>query len=52
MASGVYFIEKNVHGAWVIYGELGVKQYYGYTKSEARAKYMSECNARLFYAKR
>lgn len=32
MRNCVYFMEKNVHGAWVVYGELGVRQYYYYTK--------------------
>ena len=39
----IYFVEKNVRGAWVIYGQIGVKQYYGYTKQEAVAKYKEEC---------
>ena len=39
MSSGnVYFAEKNVRGAWVVYGALGVYQYYGYTKEEARKR--------------
>ena len=35
----VYFIDKNVHGAFVVYGSEGVKQYYGYTKSQALEAY-------------
>ena len=35
----IYFIEKNAHGAYVIYGDEGVKQYYGYTKREATKLY-------------
>ena len=45
----IYFIEKNIHGAWVIYGALGVRQYDGYTKSEAIAKYKEESKKKLFY---
>ena len=37
------FIEKNVHGAWVIYGAVGVRQYYYYPKAEAMKKYLAEC---------
>ena len=36
----VYFMERNIHGAWVVYGASGVKQYYGYTKEEARRMYI------------
>lgn len=39
----VFFMEKTIHGAWVVYGTEGVKQYYGYTKAEARKKYIEEC---------
>ncbi len=35
----IYFMERNIHGAWVIYGDFGVKQYYGYTKAQARKLY-------------
>ena len=31
----VFFMEKNIRGAWVVYGIDGVKQYYGYTKGKA-----------------
>lgn len=44
----IYFSEKNAHGAWVVYGALGVKQYYGYTKKEAENLYKEECNKLLF----
>lgn len=40
----IFFIEKNIRGAWVIYGLGGVKQYYGYTKTEAKKKYIEDCN--------
>ena len=39
----IFFMEKNIRGAWVVYGTEGVKQYYGYTKAEARKKYIEEC---------
>lgn len=45
----IHFIEQNIHGAWVIYGALGVRQYDGYTKSQAVAKYKEECKKNLFY---
>lgn len=38
----IYFSEKNVHGAWVVYGIAGVKQYYGYSRKEAERKYREE----------
>lgn len=36
----VFFMERNIHGAWVVYGAYGVKQYYGYTKSQERKLYL------------
>ncbi len=39
----IYFSEKNIHGAWVIYGSEGIKQYYYYTKKEAIRKYKEDC---------
>lgn len=44
MNSIIFMTEKNIHGAWVIYGMLGVRQYYDYTKKEAEAMYVSEYN--------
>lgn len=38
----IYFTEKNINGAWVIYGISGIKQYYGYTRSEAEKMYKHE----------
>ena len=38
----VYFVDRNVHGAYVVYGSEGVKQYYGYTKSQAVEKYRQD----------
>ena len=40
--SDIYFVEKNIHGAWVIYGTLGVRQYYYYTKKKAMQLYREE----------
>ena len=42
MTSPIYFIERNIHGALVIYGLGGVKQYYGYTKKDAKKMYKKE----------
>lgn len=42
--SCISFIEKNIHGAVVVYGLCGVRQFYGYTKSEAKKLYVDECN--------
>lgn len=38
----IYFMEQNIHGAWVVYGTAGMKQYYYYTKQEARKKYLED----------
>lgn len=40
--SPIYFMEKNIRGAWVIYGALGIKQYYYYTKAQAQKLYRDE----------
>lgn len=42
MKSCIHFVEKNIHGAWVIYGDLGIQQYYYYTKREAMRQYREE----------
>ena len=39
----IFFMEKNIRGAWVVYGIDGIKQYYGYTKAQARKKYIEDC---------
>lgn len=36
-------VEKNIRGAWVIWGDIGMRQYYYYTKREAIALYRAEC---------
>lgn len=48
MKSNIFLIEQNIRGAWVIYGRLGVRQYYGYTKKEAEKRYLEECERILF----
>lgn len=50
--SPVYFMEKNIRGAWVIYGALGIKQYYYYTKAQARQMYINEYNQTHFVNKK
>jgi hypothetical protein len=37
-------MERNVHGAWVVWGVGGIKQYYGYTKKQARDGYIKTLN--------
>ena len=38
----IYLIERNIRGAWVIYGSIGIRQYYDYTKREAKKLYLEE----------
>lgn len=44
----IYFSETNHRGGIAVYGELGVRQYYGYTEKEARQKYEEECEQKIF----
>ena len=37
----IFFIGKNLRGAYVVYGSEGVKQYYGLTKEQAKKQYQS-----------
>ena len=39
MDGAIFFVERNIYGACVVYGTEGVKQYYGYTKAEAESLY-------------
>lgn len=39
----IYYVDKNIRGAWVIYGDLGVRQYYGYTKRQSIERYQNDC---------
>ena len=50
MNGAIFFSERNIHGAWVVYGTEGVKQYYGYTKAESEALYRE--SYREVYAKK
>jgi len=43
----IYFMGRNHQGAWVIYGVLGVRQYYYYTEKRAWELYMNEVKKRL-----
>lgn len=52
MDKDIFIVEKNVRGAWVIYGALGVRQYYDYTKQEAIEKYRKECKQTIFEVKK
>lgn len=42
--STIDFVEKNIHGAWVVWGEIGIRQYYYYTKAQAIKLYREEVN--------
>ena len=43
LKNSVYAVERNAHGAWVVYGEIGVHQYYYCTKQEAVKLYRKKC---------
>lgn len=43
MKNIIYMVEKNIHGAWAVYGVDGIKQYYGYTKKQAIEMYIRDC---------
>ena len=43
----VWLVERNIHGAWVVYGACGIKQYYYCTKTEAKRKYKEDAD--VFY---
>ena len=48
----IHCVERNIHGAWVIYGALGVRQYYYYTKKQAVDLYRQECRNKIIQEKR
>lgn len=52
MKGCIFCIERNIHGAWVIYGAIGIRQYYYYTKKQARALYRQECQNKIVYNRR
>ena len=41
----IHLVERNIRGAVVIYGALGVRQYYDYTETEARRRYIADCKS-------
>ena len=47
MDKDIFIVERNVRGAWVIYGALGVRQYYGYSKAESVQKYRQEVKEKI-----
>ena len=44
----IYLVEKNIHGAIVIYGALGIKHYYYHTEREAVREYIAACKREIF----
>jgi hypothetical protein len=50
--SCIYHVDKNIRRAWVIYGDLGVWQYYGYTKRQSIERYRNECRNTFIYEQR
>lgn len=44
----IFCVEKNIRGAWVIYGDLGIRQYYDYTKKQAMRRYRDEYRSTIF----
>ena len=44
--SQIYSIEKTFQGAWAIRGIIGLRQYIGYSKREAKRQYMCEVSER------
>lgn len=44
----IYLVERNIRGAVVVYGEIGIRQYYYYSKAEAVRKYKEECKRIVF----
>ena len=48
MTNPILFVERNIHGAWVIYGLCAVRQYYGYTKTQAMRLYRQEYKEKYF----
>jgi len=44
--SVIWSIEKTFQGAWAICGLIGMRQYMGYSKAEAKRRYMAEVTER------
>lgn len=45
--STIDFVERNIRGAWVVWGVLGIRQYYYYTKAEAMRRYREEAKVKV-----
>jgi len=43
----IWFHERNIHGAVVVYGILGIRQYYYYTIKEALKLYRNEAKQKI-----
>lgn len=52
MSWKIFFVERNIHGAWSVWGALGVKQYYGYTKKQAIDLYLKEVDEKIITNKK
>ena len=46
----VYFTERNIRGAWVIWGAIGMRQYYNYAKKDAEQMYRQEAKQKWIIA--
>ena len=46
--SCILMVDRNIHGEIVVYGEIGIKQYYYYSKAEAIRLYKEECKRTIF----
>ena len=40
--SSIWMVERNVYGAWIIRGEIGMRQYIGYSRRDAERMYREE----------
>ena len=49
--SCIWMVERNILGAVVVYGEIGIRQYYYYSKAEAIRLYKEECKRTVYTAK-
>lgn len=48
MTGLIFYVEKNIHGEWVICGQIGIRKYIGYSKTEAIKRYKDECRKTIF----
>ena len=46
-SSTIDFVEYNIHGAWVVWGILGIRHYYYYTKAQAMKLYRDEAKVKV-----